>query len=247
MKNLLIVTSFILIASIQTKTKFNCVIQNLYKELNVPTNVRTHIASKLNEQNLNNNYTADSEEIYSQLIPFDFSTTEQIEEMLRDFESQPEEFKRAVNNCNLSMESTMQICKKKFKHCELIDKFTAAKTCPENHVRFNYAYCVPRCDQSVQPVDNDVFVCAKPHKSTRSSDLSLANSHLERSYRGLMKIAACPEGFTELHNDICVANCPYGWEDAGEKCLKPYFQEREYEFFAYAFQNDGEKIREESY
>jgi len=241
------ISIIIFISNTVSTNKLECVVKQMYKEMNIPYEVREHIAQQLNEQNLNNNYKADDDKIYGEFINIDFSTTSKLEEMLRDFKNQPEEFRRVVEHCDLSMKNTMEKCNKKFHHCELVDKFTAAKTCEKGYVRFNYSYCVPECDKNSHNVEGDIFVCAKSHKSTRSYEINSSESQKYLNYRNILKVASCPEGFTDLHNDICIANCPYGWEDLGENCLKPYFQSKEYEFISYSFQDDRTNIKEESY
>lgn len=247
MKNLLTIIFIALAANARSYGKLECIMENLYDKVKLSDDVRKHIAAKLNEQNMNNNYSDKSDEVVRQLIPIDFSSVHQVEKMLRNFKNQPDIFKQAVEACNLSMKETMELCKKKFKECETIDRFTVAKSCPANYIRFNYAYCVPQCDENVQPIDKDVFVCAKKMKSNRSEKIETADPNQNLTYRNSLKIIKCPTGFTDIHNDICIANCPYGWEDIGKKCLKPYFEQREYEFFSYAFQNEISQIKEHSY
>lgn len=245
MINLLSITTLILISNIQATNKLECVIQHLGKELNIPYDIKQHIALRINEQNFNNKYAEDSNKIYEELLPIDFSTAHQIEEMLRDFKSQAHEFQVAVEKCNLSMKSTMALCERKFKHCELIDKFTVAAACPDKYVRFNYANCVPECDIELQAVDGDVFVCAKSQKSTRSAEITTIHPRAILNYKDVLQVVKCPAEFTQLNNDICIANCPYGWEDLGTKCLKPYFEKREFELFSYSFHNDSTAVKED--
>lgn len=238
----LTISFLILIAGCRATSKLECVLGNLRAALDVTVDTRRHIAARINDMDLGNKVEENSKAVNEKMLPFDFASAGQMEEMLAEFKNQAPEFQAAVNKCKLSMQSTIAICEKKFGACENVDSFSVSKKCPEGFVRFNYAYCVPVCGSQGHPVKDDVFLCAKVQQSARSGDIPSDKPSHPLNYKGVVEVARCPEGFTDLHNDICIANCPYGWEDLGAKCLKPYFEEREYQIFSYQFQNDRDQI-----
>lgn len=245
MRNLLLIAIFFSIYNMLGAHKLKCVVQQLYKELKLSADTKQRIVDALNERNLNNKFSVDNNELFSELIPLDFATTHEIEEMLRDFKNQAPEFQRAVKSCGLSMDGAMKKCTTAFTHCEHVGDFTVAKSCPDKHQRFNYAYCIHECSDELDVDNKDMFVCLKPKKSARSNQLTSANEAEVVNYKGLGTVVKCPKGFTELQFDLCVANCPSGQEDLGAKCLKQYFEERKHDMFSYTFQNDKVKIKED--
>ena len=231
------------ILGISSKTKIGCVVEHLFKEINIPQEVKEHMVRVLNEQNMSRKLNTESPELADELFDRGLSLRREIESMLQDFSNQPVEFQRAVEHCELSMEGVKKVCDHKFKEgCEIVDKFTYTRKCPENHFRFNYQYCVPLCAEDLR-TDEDVFVCGKGTKSSNANQLDGEYWLKTTSYRGLFSINVCPEGFVDIGPGLCIKTCPFGWEDLGEKCLKPRLKERRFDTFSYAFELEDDAVQ----
>ena len=229
--------------NINAKTKLGCVVEELFKEINVPHEVKEHMVRVLNEQNMSRRLNTESSELADEFFDRGLALRREIESMLRDFTSQPAEFQRAVEKCELSMEAVKNNCQSRYKEgCESVDKYTLSRKCPENHFRFNYQYCVPLCDEELR-TDDDVFVCGKGIKNTNTKQLDGEYWLKTASYRELFSINLCPEGFVDIGPGLCIKTCPFGWEDIGEKCLKPKLKERKYDTFTYSFELEDDSLQ----
>ncbi len=63
-------------------------------------------------------------------------------------------------------------------------------------------------------------------------------------YRGLIEVGKCPKGFLRADINVCLKQCPHGWEDFGMVCKKPVVRRREHEIFFYQFEYDDMEVEE---
>merc|ERR1711862_877167 len=107
------------------------------------------------------------------------------------------------------------------------------RKCPEGYKRYGCCKCVRSCrsagiglrDENDKPYGNDLYdnqlYCPKPrsYRSNHYKDFSECQSNCE-IYGDQFYVQKCSEGFQRVGADLCMAECPHGWPDLGDQCLK---------------------------
>jgi hypothetical protein len=136
--------------------------------------------------------------------------------------------------------------------------------CPEGYQRYGCCKCVRKCNYT-ESIESDVDAQEDP-KNERSwtkvnycvkkkairSDIKRLNGQ-ERQEIGLtindyeileekegeyIYVKNCPKDYKRVGNTMCVALCPLGWPDLGNKCLK----QGQLVFFPFVWQPGDQKV-----
>lgn len=106
------------------------------------------------------------------------------------------------------------------------------RKCPDGYKRYGCCKCVRSCksagialrDENDKPIsdsyDNALY-CPKPrsYRSNHYKNLDDCNANCE-IYGDQFYVQKCSDGFQRVGADLCMAECPHGWPDLGDQCLK---------------------------
>ncbi len=231
-----------IIANLQASDKMDCILSNIIDNINIEVGSRIKLQQYYNEIDFNTQVDINEKKLSDLLQVKDFRTKHLLEKLLIEFKNLEPELQKAIMACNLPKLNTKKRCEKLYPKtkCEKIDEFSYAKKCPVNYSSIGYSHCVPNCPVGYDTIKDDPFHCSKQKTSKRSSEIEKSNKQPKKSYRYLIDIESCPEGYMELELDICIKKCPEGWEDFGTVCKKPLVIRRDHEIFYYQFDYDGE-------
>jgi hypothetical protein len=215
----------------------DCIIENIFRNLNIQAETKRKIIDYKKMSDFDSNPSFE-QPLHKLLEIKDFKSNSNLEQLLMNFKILDPVIKKSILECNLPKENVLKRCKKLFKDCIQVDEFTYAKNCEKGFVSVGHVYCVPLCPPGFDSIANDPFFCTKGAFSQRSSEFK--NTYLDKkNYRGVFEVNVCPQGFQEIDNDICLRNCPKGWEDFGHNCRKPVVERRKNQVFFYQFDYDN--------
>lgn len=236
----------LLMGYVESHRKVECVIKGLLSHMSFADNIIENIEEYWNETDYSKNFQIHKENMHRFIYKVDLRTQREIEDLLINYPVQNIPFKRAIAGCNLKMDKVIQNCNKKYKEgCEMLHPFAAVKKCPKDYFRLGFRYCVPLCPSGFDNIENDGFACSKSLKSNRSETFSENFNTTLISYKNLIWMYDCPKHYKRIDNDICIRQCPFAWEDLGDRCKKPHLDQREYEAFYYLFAYDDEEISQD--
>ena len=219
--------------------KAECIIKAIYQKMDITEDIEIKLQNNLNERDFSAKIDLKHVPIYEALGSLDYKTQAKLEHFLSNYSQLPENLQKSILSCQLSTKKLLEQCQETFAEgCEVVDELVVAKKCPPNHTSVDYAHCVPNCPRGYEEDTANAFICKKGQKSTRAQNLKDQFQTAGVSYRGLAKSYECPENFSRLVNNICIRDCPFGWEDIGDKCLKPSIVKRDNEIFFYKFEDD---------
>lgn len=226
---------------VNTHKKLDCIYKYLFYDLAVPQNSIENLENYYNTVDFDQQVELTQDNMHMYIHPMDYSTMRITEMMLRSYPVQSSSFKRAVSKCNLSMQKILENCNKKYNgDCEIINTYTVSKKCPIGYNRVSITHCAPFCPSGYNEVNGNPYYCSKTIRSNRSETFNDAYNVQKVSYRQGTDLYKCPKGFLVIGHDICIRACPFGWEDMGDRCLKPRLIIREHELFYYQFSYDDE-------
>lgn len=105
-----------------------------------------------------------------------------------------------------------------------------SRKCPQDFKRQGCCKCMKRCDPNNSANetigDKDIHNYCQKHKSYEANVLkditSLKDPESWKRYQpfGDSFIEKCKNGHTRVGAKLCVAKCPLGWPDLGDRCMK---------------------------
>lgn len=137
----------------------------------------------------------------------------------------PKKYQMQLSRCKLNTISSMQKCQKMYgpDSCVVLYSGVVHKKCPQGLERVGCCSCAPACPNN-HFIDN-LYFC-KP-KENYKLDQYHTLSECQKEQKSCMKFeekftGECKPGF-ERDRDFpeCRAQCPQGWKEINESCLKP--------------------------
>lgn len=237
MKKLLLITA--LLSAFQSKNFLKCLLENLYNEINIHPDALEQIQKYFQERDFDVKVDVKNMNKFNMLNHIDFSTKNQLEEILLNFDNLPDITKQAILSCSVDVSNVKKRCEEVFpRGCEQVSQFAYAPACPKGYSSSGITLCVPNCPDDFKQNPNAPLSCEKDVKASRASKLSHFFKLPKTSFRNMVSLQ-CPESWTSLEYDLCIKECPEGWEDKGRVCEKPLIQRRGHEIFVYLFNYDN--------
>ena len=244
---ILIFINFLLL-EIKTHRKRDCIMKKLFRSISINDDLRRKFQAYYDIRDFNSNINVEDLQVDEILEINNFATQVHLEEIIMNFSTVDHNMRTAILECNLSMKKVMKLCKETFPNegCFLVDQYTVAKKCPEGQQAFNMAFCAEKCPSGYEPIEDDFSFCKKSLKSNNAQFFVELFKTPKIKYR-MTYIGSCPPGFRQIDNDICIRKCPFGWEDYGEVCKKPFIKRRENEIFVYRFALDNDDENDDEF
>ena len=234
MKSNLLFIILVLGVAVSKESKLNCLLERLERLGDLPNQALANLQAHLREADLNSKVVVDRTNFHELLGLRDFSSGLDARRLVLGHSSLPESVRAAMSACQLSIDGLLKKCQDKFHgDCEKFDEFTVVRKCPEGSLSAGPAHCVPVCPDGLTSSEENPYICLKTTQISRSAQLKT-----KTKYRGTQEVGICPEGFRTLEADVCIKECPQGWEDFGAACSKPIAAKRDHEVFYYKFEED---------
>lgn len=149
--------------------------------------------------------------------------------------------RKGITDCNLNLEHSIKRCKYAYRNlkgatCERVRWGGNSDTdmapfvtlsCPAGYKRYGCCKCLRGCnhkalihEESQEWTGHDYCMKKGEHFSSRTKNIKkLTNPKNWEKYKGRY-VKKCKPGFRRLGDYRCLAECPLGWPDLGDRCQK---------------------------
>lgn len=146
-----------------------------------------------------------------------------IQKALFNYDSLTESMKYDIKKCNLGLSSAIKRCEKIHgtANCQAVTPTYVGPKCPEGQVREGCCACVKQCPTGYTA---DKLFCKKPKTYFTNPRPTQKGCFLANAKKceqvGEVFAAPCKTGFKRVGTALCVAQCPEGTTEFGDRCLR---------------------------
>ncbi len=144
--------------------------------------------------------------------------------MMINYESLDESLKRKIGNCSLNLESTIERAQSN-GNVFMINKVSFGYRCEEGQVLHQNRVCYHKCPKEFTELG---FACKKKNSKKLKiyGDLKSCERETQNScdsyFDGAVNTEQCSKFSTKILKTICLVDCPSGYIDNGDVCLKRF-------------------------